>query len=98
MPRFRDHFPNRDPRAGADADKWRALRDRVLRREPVCRQCGRRAATDVHHIEPVRRRPDLAMTWSNLLPCCHNCHRRLDGGKVKPRREPPTRPDSDYAC
>jgi len=98
MPRFRDHYPNRDPRAGGDADKWRSLRDRVIRREPVCRMCNRRPSTDGHHIESVRYRPDLALEWTNILPCCKECHRRLDAGTLKPRREPPPRPDSDYAC
>jgi 5-methylcytosine-specific restriction endonuclease McrA len=96
--RYRDIYPNRDPRAGADGEKWRRLRDRVIRREPICRQCGRRASVECHHIEPVVRRPDLALTWTNLLPCCRECHRRLDRGVVKPKREPPPRPEGDYAC
>ena len=96
--RYRDVYGNRDPRAGANQDKWRKLRDRVIRREPICRICSRRASTEVHHIESVRRRPDLALSWQNCLPCCAECHRRLDSGKVKPKLEPPPRPDDDYAC
>jgi 5-methylcytosine-specific restriction protein A len=96
--RYRDVYGDRDPRGGQGSGRWRALRDAVLRREPVCRQCGRRASTDVHHIESVRHRPDLALSWSNLLPCCKECHRRLDQKLVKPKREPPPRPPEDYAC
>ena len=96
--RFRDVYPNRDPRAGVYRERWQKLRDRVLRREPVCRQCGRNASTEVHHIEPVTKAPHLALAWTNCLPCCRECHRRLDQGLVKPRREPPPRPEGDYAC
>lgn len=83
--RFRDIFGTRDPRS---TRRWRKLRDVMIRREPICRQCGKRASTEVHHIEPVVRRPDLALTQSNLIPVCERCHLDLDRKLMAPRREP----------
>lgn len=91
--RFRDIYGQRDPRGSR---RWRRLRDVIIRREPICRQCGKQVTTDVHHIEPVVRRPDLALVQSNLLPCCSECHHLLDQGLLKPKRDPPER--DDYAC
>jgi len=59
----------------------------MLKREPKCRQCDRLSET-VHHIEPIVRRPDLAFDQSNLLPCCKECHRLLDAGRLQPKPPP----------
>jgi 5-methylcytosine-specific restriction endonuclease McrA len=83
--RFRKIYGTRDPRS---TRRWRRLRDDMLKSEPVCRQCQARISTDVHHIEPVVRRPDLALSRSNLLPCCHECHLQLDRGILRPVRSP----------
>ena len=58
--------------------RWKALRARLLRDEPVCRACaaaGRtELATQVDHVVPVRVRPDLAYDLSNCAPLCTVCH------------------------
>jgi 5-methylcytosine-specific restriction endonuclease McrA len=45
---------------------------------PLCEDCSGRgtveAATEVHHIEKVRRRPELRLAWGNLMPLCDGCH------------------------
>ncbi len=85
MPRFRDVFGSeRDPRG---TRRWRAIRDMMLRNEPKCRSCGRLSET-VHHLEPVVKRPDLAMDQRNCYPCCRECHRLLDAGLLKPKPPP----------
>lgn len=53
--------------------RWRALRKRVLRNEPICRTCQAAPATEVDHIVPKHlggtNQPD------NLAPLCRSCHR-----------------------
>lgn len=84
--RFRDVYGTRDPRS---TRRWRRFRDVMIRREPICRQCRQRASTEVHHIEPVVRRPDLALTASNCIPVCERCHLDLDQKRIRPNRDPP---------
>lgn len=68
--------------------KWRGLRAVYLREHPVCR-CGQ-AATEVHHLVPVRLDPSLAYEWKNLEALCKTCHSRhtatRDGGYGRTRR------------
>jgi 5-methylcytosine-specific restriction protein A len=52
---------------------WQKLRLMVLRREPLCRKCGK-AAGDVDHILSIRRRPDLRLDPENLQALCRACH------------------------
>jgi 5-methylcytosine-specific restriction protein A len=58
--------------------RWLRVRKAKLARNPLCEECLRqqrtRPAKDVHHIEPVRDRPDLAYQISNLEALCHSCH------------------------
>lgn len=57
---------------------WRRLRLDALQRDHyLCQRCGRRAATVVHHIIPVRERPDLKRELSNLECVCDACHNAL---------------------
>lgn len=64
-------------RRGYDA-AWRLLRDAVLRDEPHCRACKAVGhvvrATMVHHVQPVRERPDLRLARSNQEPLCAAHH------------------------
>lgn len=68
---------------------WRKLRMYVLRREPMCRACKRRGATEVDHILPLSRGGTNAL--SNLQPLCKSCHSTKttteDGGfgRVRPQ-------------
>jgi 5-methylcytosine-specific restriction endonuclease McrA len=62
---------------------WHDLRDRVLRRYPLC--CDpygvhgepEAPAKEVHHIEALVRRYDLRRTTTNLAPLCSRCHARV---------------------
>lgn len=76
----------RRPDRQADKDfysskAWRRLRAAVLSAEPLCRECRRHGllieATCVDHIEPRRRRPDLALDRSNLRALCAACNNRV---------------------
>ncbi len=53
---------------------WQRLRAHFLAAHPICGICGSALAEQVHHIEPVEKRPDLALTWDNLAPVCPLCH------------------------
>jgi len=57
--------------------RWKALRMQALERDGwQCVQCGTRHRLECDHIEPVRDRPELAFTLSNLQMLCGACHAR----------------------
>lgn len=66
------------------SNKWRKLRERVLKDNPLCVKCeseGRiTLAEQVHHIIPVesaatdRRITQLMFSYSNLQGLCAPCH------------------------
>jgi len=60
-----------DPRV---TQRWKELRRQVLREEPRCRLCGRRAE-EVDHVLSVETNPELAFARSNLQGVCRRCNR-----------------------
>jgi len=55
--------------------------DNVLCRDPYGqhKRDGRTVlGTQVHHIQPLIKRPDLAFDWSNLANLCGDCHARIE--------------------
>lgn len=77
------------------SNRWRRLRDRVIRDNPVCADCGG-LAQEVHHIDPPDRHRDdpaelerLMFDPDNLVPLCRRCHtgRHIMMGKWTGRRE-----------
>lgn len=61
-------------------NRWEKFREWFLRRpgNQICHRCLERGeitkAELVHHIEPVRERPDLRLVESNCIPLCRACH------------------------
>lgn len=57
--------------------KWRALRESVLQREPLCRICAKdgeiKPAQMVDHIKPVNKGGSFT-DIDNLQPLCNTCH------------------------
>lgn len=57
---------------------WEKLREVVIKSEPLCRRCRAKGklnlAEEVHHVIPIRERPDLRLVRSNLEPLCRPCH------------------------
>jgi len=57
---------------------WQRFRSGKLKREPLCAYClemgHTTAATDVHHVLPLRERPDLKLSDSNTVSLCKPCH------------------------
>lgn len=61
---------------------WEHLRLEVLDEQnhecQMCRQRGRySSAVTVHHIKHVKKYPHLALTKSNLMAVCKECHNEL---------------------
>jgi 5-methylcytosine-specific restriction protein A len=77
----------RDP-ALADAQRirssarWRKVRALKLARDPLCEDCKARGvlktATQVHHLEGLAQRPDLAFVFENLRSICSTCHAKRE--------------------
>lgn len=72
------------------ARPWRELRASVLDAEPLCRECAKQGrltpARVVDHIEPLAKRPDLALDPENLQPLCGSCHSEKTAREETPRR------------
>lgn len=71
---------------------WKKLRLEVLEEQnnecQMCKAKGRyRAATTVHHIKHVKEFPWLALTKSNLMCVCNECHNVLHPEKFKYKYE-----------
>jgi 5-methylcytosine-specific restriction endonuclease McrA len=57
--------------------RWKALRMQALDRDNwQCVQCGTHKRLECDHVLPVRDRPELAYTLSNLQMLCGACHAR----------------------
>ncbi|MBZ4221923.1 HNH endonuclease [Bacillus wiedmannii] len=62
--------------------RWKNKRINVLKRDSYqCQECKRygknKEATTVHHIHPLRNRPELRLTSSNLVSLCGRCHDKM---------------------
>lgn len=72
--------------------RWKALRLQALERDGWrCVQCGERRGLEVDHIQPVRDRPDLSFTLTNLQCLCGRCHARKTRTEVGLDALPPER-------
>jgi 5-methylcytosine-specific restriction endonuclease McrA len=60
--------------------QWQAVREMALNAGPLCRMCNR-PATEVHHIQQVSRRPDLAYDLDNLAPLCTEHHLQIESAE-----------------
>ena len=61
---------------------WRSLRAEVLREQhSECQMCKSNGlyeeATTVHHIKYVRNHPEIALTKSNCMSLCKECHYQI---------------------
>lgn len=57
---------------------WRKLRKRKLQADPLCELCLAKdrvtPATEVHHKQARRVRPELELVFDNLQSTCKPCH------------------------
>ena len=66
--------------------KWRKLREYVLCRDNyLCQDCLKNKkvteATEVHHIEKIRKAWDKRYDPDNCISLCNGCHRVRDRGE-----------------
>lgn len=62
---------------------WDDLRDDFLSLCPYCEACGSQANLQVHHIIPFNVRPELELSYTNLIALCmgpNECHLKLGHG------------------
>jgi 5-methylcytosine-specific restriction enzyme A len=62
--------------------RWISKREKILRRDSYeCRECKRYGksslATTVHHVHPLKERPELRLVSWNLLSLCGKCHDKM---------------------
>lgn len=70
---------------------WERRKASILRRDSYqcqeCRRYGRkRQATTVHHIQHLDEHPELALTPSNLISLCSQCHNKAHPEKGGSRK------------
>jgi len=68
-----------------NSGRWRKVRKLKLSRDPLCEDCTEHGlvvpAAQVHHLEPLVRRPDLAYAMENLRSLCTTCHARREAAE-----------------
>lgn len=62
--------------------KWRRLREKAMRRDnyecQMCRRLGKyHKVENVHHVQEVKDRPDLALEINNLMCLCIEHHNEV---------------------
>ena len=63
-----------------NTSRWRHLRDKILRTNPICNICKNALAQEVDHITPFslgltdRQKMQLGFDLSNLQAICTQCH------------------------
>ena len=69
---------------------WRATRKAFLDQHPVCEECCKDGRTTqakvVDHLQEVKQRPDLALSFDNLQALCLSHHNAKTGRAVCERR------------
>jgi endogenous inhibitor of DNA gyrase (YacG/DUF329 family) len=62
---------------GLEPEKWKKIAQQIrIRDKFICQCCGKKGATDVHHIIP--RRIKIDNDPDNLITLCRSCHRKIE--------------------
>jgi 5-methylcytosine-specific restriction endonuclease McrA len=69
-----------------DSSRWKKVRRLKLTESPMCEdpfndhsnKQTTETARQVHHIKGLRKHPDLAFVWSNLMSVCTKCHSKME--------------------
>lgn len=69
------------------SSEWRSAARAVRKRDKVCRLCGSREKTEIHHVEPFSQSPLLVMDIGNLILLCHTCHVKMIGKEKRWRKK-----------
>ena len=69
--------------------QWRRLRTDAKRRDGWrCVVCGSRLRLEVDHVEPVERRPELALSLDNLQTLCRAHHIEKTAAETERKMDP----------
>lgn len=75
-----DHRKRGNFRERGYDSRWDKVKALKLIANPICEQCALEGrvtiATVVHHLIPVKERPDLLLSFDNLKSLCRRCHAR----------------------
>jgi 5-methylcytosine-specific restriction enzyme A len=66
---------------------WQTVRQQKLMLTPVCEICRRAPGRIVHHVQPARENPELALELSNLQTVCFRCHQLETNREINKRRK-----------
>lgn len=60
--------------------EFRELKEKILRKRPLCENCYERGATQLHHclVRDSKRYHELVTVEENLMPVCEVCHTSLE--------------------
>jgi len=71
-----------------NTDRWRKLRHSHLITHPICQNCNKALAEEVHHVIPIStafspdKQSELAFNENNLMSVCVECHHQIHN-KIK---------------
>lgn len=88
--------PAPDPRASAHArgydHEFQTIRAEIFSENPICQNCGRWPAEELHHLVPIADGGDHSR--ENLIPLCRICHGLTKQGVAHgtPRTQAPAPP------
>lgn len=80
------HRPKRKGASIYNSKRWKLLRRKKLRTDPICEECGNELATEVDHIEGIETHPELAFVFGNLRSLCKRDHSAKTNAEVRNRR------------
>jgi 5-methylcytosine-specific restriction endonuclease McrA len=76
------------------SNKWRKIREQIIRRDGCCQMCGSEERLSVDHIVPRTLGGDD--NYNNLQVLCSSCNSAKGGRLFDRPRTPPTLPVSFY--
>lgn len=72
---------DREEQAFYHSQAWLSLKEMKLCDQPYCEEHLKKGeyvgATIVHHIEEVKKRPEMRLDMGNLMSVCKSCHSRM---------------------
>lgn len=73
---------------------WKNIRKSMLMCHPLCQNCLRELATEVHHVKPLSSAKDdaelleLGFSTGNLMTLCETCHHDIHNSMKKNLKKP----------
>lgn len=57
--------------------EWKRLRAFYIQKKPVCEECGKNMAFEIHHKIPIKNDWDKRLDEKNLKALCKICHIKI---------------------